>query len=1149
MNRNDNKINRYQVEPYKLLTLLFPYDIVIVAMSLFLSAWQIALRRSLANWRLLSTVVAGAVVAVALLSSAPLYSNAINDLGLKHALRTKRTELLDLDIYAPNYFVTRQEYDTAQGIVDQLISQNIKSIIRQQERWLKSQTFYAYYTDRPTPGGSDQPTGHFHVFTNLEKHIKVLEGHYAEPAPYSPTREELEDPGFYIEGMIGSETAKNFGIGVGDRLVFIGGYGEYANEVTIEITAIIEPIDPSEEFWFLNTDIFAVPLDQGRVAPIFIPEQSLFEAVGQMFPGMTASYHWFYYVDIDKVNSQNAETIKNAIRRMERQLLSSLPRSGLFTVLASVITEYQGKLMYTQIPLFLIVSQIVAIILYYLITVANMLIERESGEIALFRSRGASTWHIIGIYFMEGVLISAIGAAVGPFLGAFVFSLLGKTGAFRTLTGGGLLPIRFSGTVLVLAITAAVLCLLALLVPAIQAARRGVVHHRQQAARPPSAPLWQRFYLDLVALVFGGVLYWELRERGTLLTIKMFGEMGVDPLLLVTPMLFMLAVAIVFLRLFPIIISLATRLSRYVGNAPVVLGLWYMARNPVHYGRLILLLIMAASVGMFSATFLGTLERNYNERTLYSSGGDVRLEQLNDQSASKDTLYERYSSVPGVERVNIAYRSNGTVGTMFTQTELTLLAVEPQNLSQIAWYRDDFADKPLPELMNLLTKDTPIKEGLELPDGTEALGIWVYPEEGNLKVEVHAKVKDGLGHYVDRLIGTTQAEGWQYLEAKLTAPGTDAPLPSPVTLVCLYVRPIGMTGLFGSRQGVYFDDLQVRGSFSSEPVVIEDFEDVSEWTVSPEEASASFSGAPAATDTFAKNMLVVHSGNTSARFGWAARGVTSRTVYPNLDSRPLVVIASRSLLDSAKISVGRLVQVRLPGQFILVSIEDVVDYFPTLDPAQKGFLIANLDRLISIRNRQLAAPIYPNEVWLKVTGDKEQRQATLNVLGAGRYGAHTLYDREAMISQLRTDPLAAAGWGGMLMIAFLGVVLISSLGFVVYSYLSAQARQLDFAILRTLGFSLRQIIGLVCFEQIFIIVAGLGIGTLIGERLSYVMMPFLQLTEQGQRVVPSFILTINWGTIGIAYAILAMAFIITISLVILFFSRVAIHRTLRMGEA
>jgi putative ABC transport system permease protein len=153
-----------------------------------------------------------------------------------------------------------------------------------------------------------------------------------------------------------------------------------------------------------------------------------------------------------------------------------------------------------------------------------------------------------------------------------------------------------------------------------------------------------------------------------------------------------------------------------------------------------------------------------------------------------------------------------------------------------------------------------------------------------------------------------------------------------------------------------------------------------------------------------------------------------------------------------------------------------------------------------------------------------------------------------MISELKTDPLAGAGWSGMLIITFLSVILVSSLGFVLYSYLSAQQRQLDFAVLRTLGFSLRQIIGLVSFEQLFIILTGLGLGTLIGDRLSYIMAPFLQLTEGGEKALPPFILTINWGIISIAYILMALAFIVTISLVILFFSKVAIHRTLRMGD-
>ncbi|MEE8412995.1 MAG: FtsX-like permease family protein [Dehalococcoidales bacterium] len=1118
-------------------------------MSRFISEWQLITRRSLANWRLLSTIIFGVLIAVALLSSTPFYSNAINDLGLSRALRERQIELLDLHIYAPNYYVNYDDYYEASASISQQVSRNIRSIVRQEETWIKSQDYYAAWADRPILTDGMRPTGYFQVFSNLEKHVTVVEGRYAEPATASLLPTGPEDPNFTIEGMIGSETAEIFGVGVGDQLIFISGYGADERHIFIELTAIIDPIDPTEEFWFLNTNIFTARADQGKVAPIFIPEQTLFEVIGRLIPTTRATYNWFYYIDTDKISAENAGNIKNAVQRMERQLLTTLPRSGMFTILNSVLTQYQGKLMFTQIPLFLIVSQIVAIIMYYLITVANMLIERQSGEIALFRSRGASTWQIIGVYFTEGLMISAIGAAAGPFLGAFVFSLLGKTSAFFPLTGGELLPIRFSGTVFILAGIAGLLCLLALLVPAIQAARSGVVHQRQQAARPVSVPFWQRYYLDLVILAFGGILYWELNERGSLVTVGIFGGLNVDPLLLITPMLLLLAIAIVFLRIFPIFIGLATRFSKYIGNTPVVLGLWYIARNPVHYGRLILLLILTASVGMFSATFLGTLERSYSERALYTAGSDVRLEGLNAWQISKDVLRQQYSSLQGVEKISLAHRVDGYVGTLFTQTRVTLLAVEPESHSQVAWYSEGFSDKPFPELMDLLAKDEPKKQGLELPDGTETMGVWVYPELGNPKLRIFAKVRDGRGYYFDYELGLAEAEGWQYLETKLTALESDFGAEPPFSINSIYVKIEERDPYLQKPPGVYFDDLQVSGSFSPNPVVIEDFEDIAEWTVATDETTRSLSGGTA-SDKFVLNDEIVHNGDSSAQLIWSRsrRSTTNKGIFPNMDTRPLVAIASQSLVDSAKVSKGDFIQIRIPGRYIPIVIEEVVDYSPTLDPEENGFLIVNIDRLSSPTNVLGAVAIYPNEAWLTVTSDIELRKATVGTLNSGKYGADEFYDKEAMITSLKTDPLAGAGWSGMLMIALLGVILVSSLGFVVYTYLSAQKRQLDFAILRTLGFSFRQIVGLVCFEQLFIIVTGMGIGTLLGERLSYIMIPFLQLTEGGERVLPPFILTINWQTIGTTYAIIGAAFFITIFLVILFFSRVAIHRTLRMGD-
>jgi len=97
-------------------------------MSLFFSALQLVLRRSLANWRLLSSIVVGVLVAVALLSSTPLYSNALNDLGLSHALKQRSIEMTDVHIYSPNYPLNAEDYGEMRGFIDQQVSKNRPSM-------------------------------------------------------------------------------------------------------------------------------------------------------------------------------------------------------------------------------------------------------------------------------------------------------------------------------------------------------------------------------------------------------------------------------------------------------------------------------------------------------------------------------------------------------------------------------------------------------------------------------------------------------------------------------------------------------------------------------------------------------------------------------------------------------------------------------------------------------------------------------------------------------------------------------------------------------------------------------------------------------------------------------------------------------------
>jgi ABC-type antimicrobial peptide transport system permease subunit len=1135
-------------------------------MSAFLAAMLLVLRRSLANWKLLSSIVIGVLVAVMLISSTPLFSNALSDLGLQHAIAQHEIETLDIHMYSPFSSTSPIEYQQMWSFLDGQVDSYVGQLIYQRERSIQSYTFSVAYPGKLIDTSSSKLVGRFQVYTNLDKHVRLLEGRMPDTAGHVITAQELQQSqtqpsginpqdldltDYEIEAVVGAETAALAGIKTGDRLIYFSDYmGIGPAQVMVRISGIVEPLDMTEEYWFLNKEVFTQYSEYGIVIPVFVQEKTFFEVLATIFPNNRPTYHWYYYVDTNQVTSLNADSIADSLNVMENTILTKLPHTTYFSNLISVIREFQQKQLHTQIPLFLLVFQIVGIIFYYVATVANMVIEQETTEIALLRSRGANTWQVFGILFAEGALISAIGGIAGPFLGALVFGLLGKTAAFHPLSNGGLLPIRFSSMVFILAAASAGLCLIAFMLPAIQAARRGIVQHRQQLARPPQAPFWQRYYLDIMLLIIGGGLYYELYSRGTLVQQNIFGDLGIDPLLLITPILFMIAVAIIFLRIFPLLVRLTEKIGKVFVGASIVISLRYMARNPVHFGRLILLLMMAAAVGMFSASFLGTLDKSYVERAAYSAGADVRLEKLYDYMAAKGTLMQRFSSVPGVEETSIVYRGWASVGTTFTQVDSTMLAIDPIPMETVTWLRDDFADKSLAELMGDLEKDKPQPQGMKLPDGSSKLGLWVRPAyKQTTEIILYARVEDANNQYWDIKLGTPQTEDWEYIEANLFYPSLDTVLPSPLTLHCLFVSASG--GRSGEFQGLYLDSLQVFIG-NKGPVVVEDFEDTTQWQPQEDEgASRQLSGGTSQRDSLRSDATTVYSGAKSACYTWIARtGTSYRGIFPNLDQRPLAVIVNQNFLADTGTEIGSWVSIRMPGQYITVEIVDAVNYFPTLDPAKESFMIANLDRLLTLRNRMLGGSfaLYPNEAWLSLTNDRELRATAVETLKQPAYKAEKFYYQDEIIATQKSDPLIAAGWGGVLNLAFFGVVLVSGLGFIVYAYLSARGRQLEFAILRTLGFSFRQIITLIGFEQLSIIVIGIGIGTYVGMLLSGVMMPFLQLTERGEQVVPPFKMVTDWATISVTYCILAIAFVVTITLVIFFFNRITISRTLRMGD-
>jgi ABC-type antimicrobial peptide transport system permease subunit len=216
------------------------------------------------------------------------------------------------------------------------------------------------------------------------------------------------------------------------------------------------------------------------------------------------------------------------------------------------------------------------------------------------------------------------------------------------------------------------------------------------------------------------------------------------------------------------------------------------------------------------------------------------------------------------------------------------------------------------------------------------------------------------------------------------------------------------------------------------------------------------------------------------------------------------------------------------------------------DTRREAAVLVNGPRLAELINANPRAPAaVADEVWFDAGPDSVELARRLQQSGSLQGNLISLAE---LRSAQQKDPLVAAGWEGILFISFASILLLSAIGFLIYSYLTAQKRTLEFAVLRTMGFSRAQIATVVGFEQLFVIGLGMATGTLLGLRLGSLMIRYMGVTETGDDVLPPMLLHVSWLTVLSAWAILALVFMATIAVVVVLYTRLSLHRVLRIGE-
>ena len=1129
-----------------------------------LSAWPMVLKRSLANWRLLSSVVVGVVLASAIMAGTVIYFDSLRDIALDAALADR--EPLDLDIFAK---VTRgptspNSYSIARNYVEGVYRESVGWFIEDTLHGGRSATFFLTPSGEETEAGGDNARSYFVFLPGVEDKITILPGgRMPEPlldpdvrgrqAPTAaavpgdaPPEAVLRGDPISMEAIVPEEAALDFGVEVGDTLSAVPYWHDATPYMSVTVTGLYTRNDPDDLIWELNDRTFHSFMSGNfSTVPFLVSQETFLRGVGKAFPDMDSTYGWLLLVEPDRLSSINATDALHSITGIKRSLGSVFTSFRQTTDLDDALRDYDQRLLFSKLQMFVVLILIAVVVLYYVVTLSSLVAEQRRTEIHLLQGRGATERQVLTVFVIEGATIAILAIVIAPFLAGLAISLLGYTPAFSDLSGGERLSINLTRGAFIMSAIGGLLSFGALMIPAFASSRSSISRDRQEAARPSPLSFFQRYYLDVMLLILGIVLFRQLTEQGSLAARNLLGEVAVNQLLLAVPGITLIAAAMVLLRLFPVVMSLASRVLAPRLPPGVVLGLWQMARNPTHYSRLALLLILMAGLGIFAASFGGTLQRSFKERALYSAGADLRLANVSvNNTGFTKPLVEPYDRIEEVKGVSPVLRGRGSVLSIrFGNTSYDMLAVDPDRLSEVAWYREDFSEDPLPEVMAKL-KGNEIPLGVTLPERANAVQVLVKADRPHPTVGMAVRVRDANGRYFTYGLGRLESSTWRLYSAELrdNRERRFSLLPKrPFTLVSII---LGETDFENSLApgSILIDTVRVRMS-NGEIQTVDKFKDVAGWHALREAGNT-------AKDRVRWSEVSAR-GDGSLMFAWqGGSSFVSRGIFAGDNPEPVPVVASESLVREFGFAEGDEFLASVNGRRIEVVLADTVDFFPTLDSYNDKFLIADLESVLTYANLGMArSEITPNEIWLSTELTGEDRTDLVELFESDRpFPVSRVIDTEADLEQAQIDPLVLAGWRALLLIAFGAILILSSLGFLVHAYISFRNRELQFALMRTMGFSTRQLVSLMWVEQALVIGVGMALGTWMGGRLGASIMPFLGYDDRGAQVLPPFVIEVGWQNLLVTYVAMAGIFTVIILGVIWFIRRMSLSRVLRLGD-
>lgn len=449
---------------------------------------------------------------------------------------------------------------------------------------------------------------------NLYDHADVVYGVSAEEADTSENEyvKRALDKGAYPV-VISEVTMDKYGLVVGEELSFkFRLYDDDEDEQLFVITGIIEEREDEGIFWFNR-------LEQNEKM-LFMCQDAFEKAVlesgrYELHYDLNVMYDYTYF-NCD--NASDSLYYLNQFKELDEHVYPNFD---------NILSGYLEQEKAISVILLTFELPIVALLLLFLYMISGRILEMETTEISMLKSRGVSRGKIIGLYVSQSSIISVFGCIIGLPVGYFMCKLAASTNAFLSFSLKDISVYRPTIMMLPFAGIAFVLSVLFMTLPVISLSRLTITDRKGIRISTNNKPFWEKYFIDIILLGISGYLLYNYYKQSDALSAEIIGGGTVDPVIFLDSTLFILSCGLVFIRLSGYLVRLINRIGRKKWSPANFVAFLQIIRGVGKQGFISVFLVMTIAMGVFNANLARTVNENAENRTRYNIGADLQMQE------------------------------------------------------------------------------------------------------------------------------------------------------------------------------------------------------------------------------------------------------------------------------------------------------------------------------------------------------------------------------------------------------------------------------------------------------------------------------------------------------------------------------------------